>query len=76
MMALAPGMADEGTADECVDLGLQGGLQDHSETLTRATASRIPARSRLEANRSSTSARNRSVGDTRLDTGVGPFLSG
>src|SRR5215212_5810988 len=38
----------------------------------RATSSSTSTRSRSSANRASISARSRSVGDTRLDTGVGP----
>lgn len=43
---------------------------------TRATSSRTWASSRPEPNSSSTSARSRSVGDTRMDTGVGLLSSG
>src|SRR5215213_2590377 len=38
----------------------------------RATSSSTSTRSRSSANRASISARSRSVGDTRRDTGVGP----
>src|SRR4029453_2127806 len=38
----------------------------------RATSSSTSTRSRSPVNRASISARSRSVGDTRLDTGVGP----
>jgi hypothetical protein len=54
------------------DLGLDGGLQQPHPR--RATSSSTPPSSRSEPNNSSISARTRSIGDTRKDTGVGSFL--
>ena len=61
------------TAQELGDLGLDGGLQQQAHAEAGDLLQHV-AQLTFGSEHSSMSARTRSTGDTRVDTGVGSFL--